>query len=270
MMTIRRAVPGDLRTVTAILHSAARWLHRQGSDQWPDGSPSLGPIRISGQIERGEFWIVSEDRDPIAVIALSRFGDIDFWMPRELAEPAVYVSKAAVLRRAAGRGVGAMLLRWACDRAAAEGVGSVRLDVWKTNEALQKYYRRQGWKYLRTAEAEGRNSGALFCHPAKPDLEARAAFRLLVPSVASVGVRPVEAGMSVIVPTDDGPVSAVCTKVIADWSHGIIGSGWEHGEGGPTPLYAVERDGTSWLAREAWPDPQGAVAEAASELRRSA
>ena len=89
MMSIRRAVPGDLRTVTTILHSVARWLHKQGYDQWPDGSPSLGPMSISGQIGRGEFWIVSEDRDPIAVIALSRFGDADFWTRRELAEPAV-------------------------------------------------------------------------------------------------------------------------------------------------------------------------------------
>jgi hypothetical protein len=44
--------------------------------------------------------------------------------------------------------------------------------------------------------------------------------------------------------------------------------GWDHGEGGPVPLYAVERDGTAWLAREAWPDPQGAAV--AVELRRSA
>ena len=258
MMTIRRAVPGDLRTVTSILHSVARWLHQQGIDQWPDGSPSLGPVRISGQIERGEFWIVSEDRDPIAVIALSRFGDIDFWSPAELAEPAVYVSKAAVLRRAAGRGIGAMLLRWAVDHTAAEGIDRVRLDVWKTNEALQDYYRRQGWRYLRTVEAEGRNSGALFCRPAELDPEACEAFTLT--TAASNGSAYVVAGMQVIVLADDGPISAVCTKVTADWSYGVTAAGWEHSAGSPPPLYAVERDGTSWLAREVWPDPAMAPA----------
>ena len=162
MMTIRRAVPGDLRTVLAIIHSVQGWLHRQGIDQWPDGSPSLGPVRIGRQIESGDFWIASEGRDPIAVIALSPSGDTDFWSPAELAEPAIYVSKAAVLRRAAGRGIGAMLLRWARDHAADMLCDRVRLDVWKTNEALQDYYRDQGWEYLRTAEAAGRNSGALF------------------------------------------------------------------------------------------------------------
>lgn len=254
MMTIRRAVPGDERTVLAILHSVARWLHRQGYDQWPDGSPSLGPISIGGQIERGEFWIASDGRDPIATVALSRRGDPDFWSPAELAEAAYYLSKAAVLRKAAGRGIGSILLRWALDRAMAEGIDNVRLDVWKTNIGLQQYYRRQGWQYLRTAKAEGRNSGALFWHPAKSDAGAREMFQLL--DTPDDSVRPVTVGMPVIVPTDDGLVAAVCTKVTADWSYGVTGGGWEHGEGAPAPLYVVERDGTGWLAREAWPDPQ--------------
>jgi ribosomal protein S18 acetylase RimI-like enzyme len=253
-MTIRRAVPGDLRTVTSILHSVARWLHQQGYDQWPDGSPSLGPIRVSGQIDRGEFWIVSEDRDPVAVIALSRFGDIDFWSPAELAEPAVYVSKAAVLRRAAGRGLGAMLLRWAVDRAAQGGIDQVRLDVWKTNTGLQGYYRRQGWAYLRTVDAEDRNSGALFCRAATLDPEARGTFRRLTAPAALTG--PVTAGMPVIVPTDAGPVAAVCTQVTRDGSAGLLDGGWESGGGDPPVLYRVEHAGRTWLAREAWPDPR--------------
>jgi len=259
MMTIRRAVPGDLRTVTSVLHSVARWLHRQGYDQWPDGSPSLGPARVGGQIERGEFWIVSEGRDPVAVIALSRIGDADFWTPAELAEPAVYVSKAAVLRRGAGRGIGAMLLRWACDRAAAARIDRVRLDVWKTNGELQKYYRRQGWYYLRTVEAERRNSGALFCRPARLDPEAYAAFAPLESATVTLGINPVVAGMPVIVPTDAGPVAALCTQVTADGSAGIVSSGREAGAGGPPPLYRVERDGAAWLARSAWPDPAAMI-----------
>jgi ribosomal protein S18 acetylase RimI-like enzyme len=257
MMTIRRAVPGDLRTVLAILHSVQRWMRRQGIDQWPDGSPSLGPVRIGAQIGRGEFWIVSDGRDPIAVMALSRDGDPDFWSPAELAEPAVYVSKAAVLRRAAGRRLGELMLRWAKDRAAVEGAIQVRLDVWKTNRALQEYYRHRGWVYLRTVEKPGRNSGALFWRPAVFDSAAREAFMRLGDPVET---EPVAAGSPVIVLTDDGPVSAVCTKVTADWSHGVTTAGWEQSVESPPPLYAVERGGTSWLAREVWPDPAPALA----------
>jgi ribosomal protein S18 acetylase RimI-like enzyme len=269
MMTIRRAVPGDLRTVLAILHSVAGWLHRCGYDQWPDGSPSLGPVRIGTQIERGEFWIVSEDQDPVAVIALSSAGDADFWTSAELTEPAMYVSKAAVLRRVAGRGIGAMLLRWACDRAAAEGIRRMRLDVWKTNYGLQDYYRRQGWHYLGTVERLGRNSGALFWHPAEPDPEAREAFTP-VESAPVRGAIPVTAGMQVIVLTDNGPVSAACTQVMADGSYGVTEAGWEQTLAPPPPLYAVERDGASWLAREAWPDPALTAVTAAAEANTTA
>lgn len=260
MMTIRRAVPGDLRTVLSILHSVQHWLRQQGQDQWPDGSPSLGPARIGRQIKDGDFWIASEGRDPVAVIALSRLGDADFWSPAELAEPAIYVSKAAVLRRAAGRGLGALLLRWAVDRAWDMGDEIVRLDVWKTNARLQAYYRQQGWRYLRTEETPGRNSGALFCKPAERDQEAHDAFELAGGPTADAA--PIHAGMRVIVPTDDGPVSAECTRVSSDCSYGETLAGWEHGASAP-PVYFVERDGASWVAREAWQDPAPVIFAAA-------
>jgi ribosomal protein S18 acetylase RimI-like enzyme len=253
MMTIRRAVPGDLRTVLAILHSVSRWLHERGYEQWPEGSPSLGPVRIGAQIDRGEFWIASEDRDPIAVIAVSGTGDPDFWTNAELDEMAAYISKAAVVRTAAGRGIGAMLLRWAVDRAVDYGASVVRLDVWRTNAELQAYYRRQGWEYVRTVPAVGRNSGALFQRGAVTDPEARDAFTLLsarepVPAV-------VERGTPVIVTPDGIPVSATVTEATSDAGYGDSEAGWEHGTGGMPRIYVVERGAETWVAREAWPDP---------------
>lgn len=264
MMTIRRAVPGDLRTVLSILHSVQRWLREQGQDQWPDGSLSLGPARVGRQIRYGEFWIASDGPDPVAVIALSRNADLDFWSPAEVTEPAMYVSKAAVLRKAAGRGLGALLLRWAVDRAWDQGLESVRLDVWKTNDALQRYYWRQDWQYLRTVEAKGRNSGALFWRPTERDEEAHKAFALLETPAGTAD--QVTAGSRVIVPSDAGPLAAVCTRVTADLTYGEVAFGWEQGVGGP-PLYEVERDGKTWFARGAWTDPAVRVALAgAGEL----
>ena len=254
MMTIRRAVPGDLRTVLAIVHSVQAWLHREGYDQWPDGSPSLGPVRIGGQIDGGEFWIASDGPDPVAVIALSRFGDTDFWSPAELAQPAIYISKAAVLRKAAGRGLGALLLRWAVDHAAQEGVDRVRLDVWKTNTGLQDYYRRQGWTYLRPPRPRA-GTAARSSSTAQLDPEAYEAFALARTPGSQAG--SVAAGMPVIVPTDDGPISAACVRVTADLTYGEVSAGWEFGSGSTPPLYEVERDGKTWFTHEAWADPQG-------------
>ena len=175
-MTIRRAGWGDLGTVLGILHAAADVLHERGYDQWPDGSPSLGPERVGAQIKRGEFWVASDGAGPVAVIAVSRDGDPDFWTPAELAEPAVYLSKAAVLPSQAGRGIGALLFRWATDYAARLGVGWVRLDAWRTNADLHDYYRRRGWEEVRAMDVPGRKSGVLFARRAMADLEAREAF----------------------------------------------------------------------------------------------
>lgn len=253
MMTIRRAVPGDLRTVLAILHSVSRWLHQRGYEQWPEGSPSLGPVRIGAQISRGEFWIASEGRDPIAVIAISGTGDADFWSAAELAEAGAYISKAAVVRTSAGRGIGAMLLRWGVDRASADGAALVRLDVWRTNTDLQAYYLRHGWKHVRTASPEGRNSGALFQRPAGPDLVARAFFAV----TDTGGPVPVviERGTPVIVTPYGVPVSATVTEATVDGGYSDPQSGPDSGSGELPRIYIVRRDDETWVAREAWPDP---------------
>ena len=183
-MTIRRAVTADLPDVLGILHAAADALHERGYDQWPDGSPNFGPDRIGAQIGRSEFLVASDGAAPIAVIAISRDGDPDFWTPGELAEPAVYLSKAAVLPSQAGRGIGALLFRWATDYAARLGVDWVRLDTWRTNTDLHAYYARRGWQRVRAMDVPGRKSGMLFARRALPDIEAREAFTALA-SVAA-------------------------------------------------------------------------------------
>jgi GNAT superfamily N-acetyltransferase len=261
MMTIRRAIPADLDTVLTILHTVADWLHSRGYDQWPDGSPSLGPKKISAQIERGEFWLVHAGRDPIAVIAVSSVGDADFWTSAEMAEPAFYIAKAAVVRPRAGEGLGAMLLRWACDYAADNGARWVRLDAWRTNTDLHSYYRRQGWEYLRTVPAPGRNSGALFQRPAVSDLAARVAFTTRDLPTRALNPQRLEVDARVLVATDEGPVSARVTHISADWSHGVTDAGWEYEVGDPPHVYSVERDGRSWTVRagQIWLDPDYAA-----------
>jgi GNAT superfamily N-acetyltransferase len=181
MMTIRRALPDDLYTVLCILHAAADALHERGIDQWPDGSPTLGPGKIGAQIGRGEFWIAEDGAGPVAVIAISPVGDRDFWTSAELDEPAVYLSKAAVLPSQAGRGIGAALFRWACDYASRLGVGWVRLDAWRTNTGLHDYYAQRGWQRIRAMTVPGRKSGVLFARQAMPDLEARETFTVAAP-----------------------------------------------------------------------------------------
>ncbi len=264
MKTIRRADPDDAATVHSLIHAAARWLHDRGYDQWPHNSPTLSYTRLQEQIRRGETWIVSDGRDPVATIAVSPVGDPDFWTPDELAESAVYCSKAAVVRR--GEGLGALLMRWVIDRAAMQGALWARLDAWRTNSELHAYYRGQGWDYLRTVELPNRRSGVLFQKAAAPDPEAREALtwkpqpaRKDMPGTVRHPLLTV--GTPVVVGTPDGPVAATITEVIRDWDLGAVPQGWETGVSGPSPRYTVTRGDRTWRPAidQVWPDRIAAV-----------
>jgi GNAT superfamily N-acetyltransferase len=245
MLSVRKAETADLPVVHGILHSVAGWLHERGYDQWPDESPSLGPQRLGGQIERGEMHLVLRHGEPAGTIALSAHGDRDFWLPHELAEPAVYVSKAAVLREHAGAGMGALVLRWAVDQADATGARWVRLDAWRTNTALHAYYARQGWAHVRTVSPAGRNSGALFQRLALPDTAARGAVggTASLPSLPHpLALSPYPAGTGVL--TQDWLAGTVVAAYGMDAGQGLDGSTGS-GEGLPALAYAVRLESGS-------------------------
>lgn len=205
--SIRLATAADLDDVLALIHGAASWLHSRGLDQWPHDSPTLSAQTIGAHIAAGHTWLGLEDGRPVATIAADPEGDADFWEPWQLETPAWYLSKLATDRQAP-KGTGAMLLRWAVDKALREGMVMVRLDVWRSNIGLQDWYRRQGWVYRGTVERPWRKSGALFELPARPDAEARAYWEPRADLGAMPGWlrrmtrRPLEPGTQVV--TADG------------------------------------------------------------------
>jgi GNAT superfamily N-acetyltransferase len=209
---VRLATAADLDDVLALIHGAASWLHSRGLDQWPHESPTLSAGAISRHIAAGHTWLAFEDGRAVATIAADPDGDTDFWEPWQLETPSWYVSKLAT-SRTARKGTGAMLLRWAVDRAGREGIVMVRLDVWRTNQRLQDWYREQGWTYRGTVELPWRKSGALFERPAAPDIEAREFWE---PDLAP-GHRPMW-----LARTLRGPLEPGTEVVTADGRRGTI------------------------------------------------
>jgi hypothetical protein len=82
------------------------------------------------------------------------------------AKPALYAHKATVARAYAGR-TRRGAARLAGSRAATSGASWLRIDVWTTNEQLQKYYLRQGFTHVRPVVVPHNPSGALFQRPAQ-------------------------------------------------------------------------------------------------------
>jgi GNAT superfamily N-acetyltransferase len=158
-LTIRPGRPDELGAVEALLREASAWLASRGIDQW-QYPPHRD--RITAALERGVCYLAFQGDEPAATIQLDDFSDPEFWTPDDEPDSALYVHRMAVKRELAGTGVGGMLLNWASERAAAQGKLWLRLDAWKDNQGLHRFYKNAGFTLLRVVDLPHRRSGALF------------------------------------------------------------------------------------------------------------
>ncbi|MGC4953854.1 GNAT family N-acetyltransferase [Actinomadura citrea] len=161
MRSIRRANDDDLPDIIALRSESEKWLAEQGIEQWTSKWDEVGRRKLRDSVQRREAWVVEDEGQTIATVTLNTRPDLDFWRP-EVDGPALYLYKMLVARKRSGEGVGAEILDWATDRAAKDGFPYLRLDVWRTNHALQRYYLANGFEHVRTEVVPGRDSGACF------------------------------------------------------------------------------------------------------------
>ncbi|WP_422742739.1 GNAT family N-acetyltransferase [Micromonospora sp. WMMD754] len=158
---LRLATASDVDALVDILNGAVDWLKQRGSDQW-SGPPWHSSEPLPGV--EAQTTHVAEDahRHIVGLMDISTVPDEDFWTAADGLSAALYVRHLAVDRSRNGRGIGAWMLKQADTMAARAGRRCLRLDAWKTNTALHRYYLAQGFEHLRTVEVPGRHSGALF------------------------------------------------------------------------------------------------------------
>ena len=161
-MIIGLATRAHLATIVAMRDEASSWLSDRGIDQWRKPWPDHDAMadRIAASIDAKETWMVHEDSEVVATVAIDRYADPELWTPDERDEPACYLHRLIVRRSHAG--IGAAILDWADHRAAQEQAQWIRIDVWADNTGLQAYYRRHRFEYVRTGGLADYPSGALF------------------------------------------------------------------------------------------------------------
>lgn len=159
--TLVRATESDLDTVVGLLTARAKWLAREGHDQWSEKDPAR---TSEATITTGETWLLMRDGDaqPVGTLTMTTRADRDFWDVDELGTPALYLSKLATRTDLAGQGLGRVLLYAAARYGRDRGAYKLRWDVWRTNAALREYYAGVGANFIRSMEVTGRRSGALF------------------------------------------------------------------------------------------------------------
>ena len=148
---IRTALPGDEDAVLDLLAGAASWLRERGIEQWPERFPAES---VRDQIAAGEALVVGKPAVATVVVSAS---EPELWGDNTV--PAYYISRLAVAREAAGRGLGYRILDWVQAAAFAKGWRYVRLAIAKDNPGLRRYYEKAGFLHVGDpADASGPTS----------------------------------------------------------------------------------------------------------------
>ncbi|MFE2970002.1 GNAT family N-acetyltransferase [Streptomyces sp. NPDC059340] len=164
---LRPAAAADVPALLALRTEAEGWLRDKGTDQWSD--PETGERAIAkwrASIDEGRAWVViGEDDEVLATVSRGPV-DRDFWTDADHPESALYLYKLIVAREASGRQLGTRVIDWMSRLAALEGRAWVRIDTWRTNSGLHSYYKRLGFRHVRTEAPPHRRSGWLAQRPA--------------------------------------------------------------------------------------------------------
>lgn len=165
ILWVRQALLSDMATIIEMIDEAAAWLRGRNTDQWATPYPNrkARDARVRRGLQGRKTWLVEDATGPVATVTYRQDANPKLWAELEQAERAVYLSRLIVRRRSAGQEIGARLIDWAARRAVMEwGAQWIRIDVWTTNDALQQYYRKQGFEFCRFCQDAAYPSAALF------------------------------------------------------------------------------------------------------------
>ncbi|GGY71046.1 GCN5 family N-acetyltransferase [Streptomyces omiyaensis] len=166
-LAVRHASTKDAPALMKLRIEAEEWLARAGIDQWRSpGFRDRALAKWHEDIAADRTWVVEDDRQEVlGTVTLAR-PDIDFWKPSDAPESAVYVAKLITSRQAVGLHLGGRILDWVGSVARERNKPWVRLDCWRTNVKLQRYYLDEGFEHVRTEAPEHRLSGWMAQRPA--------------------------------------------------------------------------------------------------------
>lgn len=146
---------------------SAERLRSRGLDQWQY------PVKwenIRRTVAHGTCWLVTDtDGRVIGTITVEPTAD-PYWHPSDDPENALYIHRMVVDDGARGHELGSALMDWAARQARKAGRAWLRLDAWKSNPALHRYYLDRGFSFVRIDENPADPTGALFQRPAHVEL----------------------------------------------------------------------------------------------------
>jgi GNAT superfamily N-acetyltransferase len=138
---VRIAHADDVETVAGLLDEATVWVSELGHEQWPLPYPRE---ELAAAVDRGEVYVAELAGEPVGTVTVLA-DDPVYWGERP--PDAHYVHKLVVRRNRAGCGIGAAIVEWAHNRAAAAGRAFLRLDCLRDDPGIRAYYERLGFEH---------------------------------------------------------------------------------------------------------------------------
>ncbi|SDC76841.1 hypothetical protein [Actinokineospora iranica] len=162
MYVIRPGAPEDREAVATLVGARAEWMRASGLSRWQGWAKTADTLAsLVGEPGWPTVWLLTDVNG--ALLGTTTLGitpDLG-WTEQERAEPAIFLQSTVTHPAGAGGGLGMVIAFWALDRAARQGRQWVRRGVLSDsgggNLGLVRYYRRQGWRVVRTVP-----------HPRKP------------------------------------------------------------------------------------------------------
>jgi len=138
---IRQATQADIPAIEGILLDAVRWLDANGQHQWD--AENVRWAKLSQYFGIHNFHLAFDGGTPVACMALIDH-DPHFWPDIPKGE-SLYLHKVAVLRAYAGKGYVRKLVDFAKEKAACEGIKSLRLDCHLRRNKVRAVYEKLGF-----------------------------------------------------------------------------------------------------------------------------
>ncbi|CAM3722206.1 GNAT family N-acetyltransferase [Mesobacillus thioparans] len=133
---IRPAEIKDISEILSVLNAASLALHQKGVNQWDypwDENQLLEQL--------GFLYVVSVDGNIIGTFGIK---DVRQW---HVEGEVKYLYQIAIHPEYQGKGYGATLVSWACQKARSYAE-RLYLDCWAGNEKLKSFYRENGFDYV--------------------------------------------------------------------------------------------------------------------------
>jgi GNAT superfamily N-acetyltransferase len=146
-MNVKPAGVADIAALQALFQEAIDWQAAKGLPTFATFSASF----FAREIEKGAVFVAEEDNQLVGTVSLYETDEL-IWDGDT--EPALYIHRLVSRRGAQGRGVGAGLVQWSRQKAAAMNKQWLRVDCWAINTELCRFYDRQGFLRVRQKNLE--------------------------------------------------------------------------------------------------------------------